>query len=58
MSSWTDLGSGMRLPTDADLTTPPLTDEQRHQAALEVCSRAVDATEAVELLTMLGLVPS
>lgn len=35
----------------------PLTDEQRHAAALVVCGNAVDADEAHTFMAMLGLLP-
>lgn len=55
MSSWADLGAGMRLPTDAALTVPPLTQEQRQAARITVCERTTDADDARVLLAMLGL---
>lgn len=56
MSSWSLAGTGMRLPTDADLTAPPVTDEQRQAARITVCERADDREDARHLLAVLGLV--
>lgn len=58
-----DTGTNRREPSRSDTGTlldriPPvieLTVEQRHAAALTVCDHAVDADDAVELLTALGL---
>jgi len=44
------------------LTSPvddfdPVTEEQRHKARLLVCTKAIDATEAAEVMKMLGIYP-
>lgn len=57
MSTWTDLGAGMRLPTDAEITVPPITDEQRRRATAVVDKSAHDVDDAALLLAMLGLEP-
>lgn len=55
MSTWTELGSGMRLPHVESLTWQPLTDAQKAHARLTVCDRATDLEDAAMLLDALGL---